>query len=76
MFKGAVALDAHAKGDMDGLESTGGTLDVSGLSLFLADVFEKKAGGRAQGRLHRPAGAEGVHHQGARQYRRTRADAC
>lgn len=43
MFKGAVALDAHAKGDMDGLESTG-ALDVSGLSLFLADVFEKKAG--------------------------------
>jgi hypothetical protein len=36
-------MDAHAKGDMDGLESTG-ALDVGGLSLFLADVFEKKAG--------------------------------
>lgn len=43
VFKGAVALDAHAKGDMDGLGSDG-TLDAGGLSLFLADVFEKKPG--------------------------------
>lgn len=43
VFTGAVALDSHARGDMDGLEA-GGTLDASGLSLFLADVFEKNRG--------------------------------
>lgn len=42
-FNGTAALDIHAKGDMQAMASTG-KLDVSGLGLFLAEVFEKKPG--------------------------------
>lgn len=43
VYTGTVAIDVHAKGTADATVAKG-KLDVSPLGVFLADVFEKKAG--------------------------------
>lgn len=42
-FTGTAAMNIHSRGGMRGMDASGG-LDVSGLGLFLPEVFEKKPG--------------------------------